>query len=160
MGESGTEAAAFLRGDAHTASALFGMLAESISSTSSPPSSGRSATGDPGGGAAASAAVAAAGAASSPADDDEGRRGYVSPCWQWNEAMSLLGTFSPAQLNNHAYAALLKVNERAVEVCNDGDAKDSTTASTATTMMRRHNGVRCAMAVLERMKVNNCVVCS
>jgi hypothetical protein len=74
--------------------------------------------------------------------------------------MSLLGTFSPAQLNNHAYAALLKVNERAVEVCNDGDAKDSTAASTATTMMRRHNGVRCAMAVLERMKVNNCVVCS
>jgi hypothetical protein len=136
------------------------MLAESISSTSSPPSSGRSTTGDPGGGAAASAAVAAAGAAPSSADDDEGRRGYVSPCWQWNEAMSLLGTFSPAQLNNHAYAALLKVNERAVEVCNDGDAKDSTAASTATTMMRRHNGVRCAMAVLERMKVNNCVVCS
>ncbi|KAL3809628.1 hypothetical protein ACHAXA_010603 [Cyclostephanos tholiformis] len=64
---------------------------------------------------------------------------------RWNEAMSLLDTFEPAQLNNHAYAALLKVNERAVGVYNNG--KDATRTL-------RHNGVRCAMAVLERMKAD------
>ncbi|KAL3776939.1 hypothetical protein ACHAW5_009251 [Stephanodiscus triporus] len=56
--------------------------------------------------------------------------------------MALLDTFGPTQLNNHAYAALLKVNERAVEKYN----ADATTT--------RHNGVRCAMAVLERMKAD------
>ena len=65
----------------------------------------------------------------------------ASPCWQWNEALSLLETFSSSQLNNFAYAALLKINERATEIyCGSGT---------------QHNGVQCAMSVLERMKVSS-----
>jgi hypothetical protein len=92
--------------------------------------------------------AAGAGALSSVVENDDGGGDgrYVSPCWQWNEAMSILNTFNPDQLNNHAYAALLKVNERAVEAYNN--EKD-------VTRTLRHNGVRCAMAVLERMKVNS-----
>ena len=59
--------------------------------------------------------------------------------------MSLLDTFQPSQLNNYAYAALLKVNEVATEeYSHDGI---------------RHNGVRCAMSVLERMKVREVIIC-
>mmetsp|Transcript_23764 Transcript_23764/g.57302 ORF Transcript_23764/g.57302 Transcript_23764/m.57302 type:complete len:1469 (+) Transcript_23764:151-4557(+) len=69
---------------------------------------------------------------------DSDGEGYMSPCWQWNEAMALLDTFTSSQLNNYAFAALLKVNERATEEYNTANA--------------RHNGVRCSMLVLERMK--------
>lgn len=130
-----------VRGDAYTASALFGMLAESISSSSSSllsPSSSLSYSNSKRGNSSADVA-------------DVGALSYqMSPCWQWNEAMALLDTFSPSQLNNHAYAALLKVNERAVEKYSN--AQDTITMMT--TMTRRHNGVRCAMMVLERMRTD------
>ncbi len=64
-----------------------------------------------------------------------------SPCWQWNKALELLETFSPSQLNNHAYSALLKINERAAEeYCQTHS---------------RHNGVQWGMAVLDKMKVSH-----
>ena len=66
----------------------------------------------------------------------------ASPCWQWNEAIALLDTFERNQLNNYAYAALIKVNERAtVAFGNDSN--------------QRHNGVSSAMAILERMRVSD-----
>ncbi|KAL9186124.1 hypothetical protein ACHAXT_005362 [Thalassiosira profunda] len=98
-----------IEGDAYTASILFGILSDSISN-----------------------------GASTVTDQYNDEEGYASPCRQWNEAMQLLETFSPRQLNNFAYAALLKVNERATEENRHSSA--------------RHDGVRCAMAVLERMK--------
>lgn len=64
-----------------------------------------------------------------------------SPCWQWNEALELLETFSPSQLNNHAYSALLKINERAAEEYCEANL--------------RHNGVKWGMAVLDKMKVSH-----
>lgn len=104
-----------IEGDAYTASILFGMLADSISNGGVRNTNIR--------------------VGNFVADDR-----IVSPCWQWNEAISLLDAFSSSQLNNFAYAALLKVNERATEVyCEVGP---------------RHNGVQCAMSVLERMKVS------
>ena len=128
-----------LRGDAYTASALFGMLAESISSSSSshPLSSSLSLSNND----------------TSSVNDHHVER-YISPCWQWNEAMSLLDTFDSNQLNNHAYAALLKVNERAVEEFSKPYHASKTTTTTTTTRMG-HNGVRCAMLVLERMRNDN-----
>ena len=103
-----------MKGDSYTASILFGMMADSISS------------GGLGGK-----------DTSSLANEDESP---TSPCWQWNEAMSLLDTFNePYQLNNYAYAAIFKVNECAALKYRDGN--------------NRHNGVKCAMYVLERMKV-------
>ena len=126
-----------LRGDAYTASALFGMLAESISSSSHPLSSSLSLSNND----------------TSFVNDHRGER-YISPCWQWNEAMSLLDTFDSDQLNNHAYAALLKVNERAVEEFSK-TYHASKTSTTTTTSRMGHNGVRCAMLVLERMRNDN-----
>lgn len=96
-----------IRGDAYTASILFGMLADSIS------------------------------AGSFRQKNQEAVN--ASPCWQWNEAIALLDTFEQTQLNNYAYAALVKVNERATVVYGD----DSN---------QRHNGVSSAMAILERMR--------
>jgi len=101
-----------IEGDAYTASILFGMLAESI-----PTSSVR-----PGGG---------------------GDTAEVSPCWQWNEALSLLQTFSSSQLNNYAYSALLKVNLQAAQKFRD-----------TSTSQERHNGVKYAMKILDYMKSN------
>lgn len=121
-----------IEGDAYTASILFGMLAESIRN---------------GGGVRSNIhdRVDRYGAVDVMADGDI----VVSPCWQWNEALRLLDTFSSSNvtLNNFAYAALLKVNEQATEVyCEAG---------------MRHNGVQCAMSVLERMKVSSYVsICS
>lgn len=106
-----------IEGDAYTASILFGMLADSIGNgVRNIHDRGNDFT------------------AEDITDD------VVSPCWQWQEAISLLDTFSSSQLNNFAYAALSKVNERATEMYCDAGA--------------RHNGVQCAMSVLERMKVS------
>ena len=113
-----------IEGDAYTASILFGMLADSIGNGGVVRNTN---------GRVVDNLVA-----------DDVIDGDVSPCWQWNEAIRLLDTFSTVQLNNFAYAALLKVNEQATEVyCEAG--------------MMRHNGVQCAMSVLERMKVSQCV---
>ncbi len=115
-----------IEGDAYTASILFGMLAESIRNGCGV----RNNVHD---------GVDRFGAADGIED---GNVAASSPCWQWNEALSLLDTFSSSNviLNNFAYAALLKVNEQATEVyCDAG---------------MRHNGVQCAMSVLERMKVS------
>jgi len=103
-----------IEGDAYTASILFGMLAESTSTSNVRP-----------GGVGDNAGVE-----------------EVSPCWQWNEALSLLQTFSSSQLNNYAYSALLKVNLQASQKFRD------------TTSQERHNGVKYAMKVLEYMKAN------
>ena len=99
-----------IKGDAYTASIMFGMLAESIS--------------------------AGSGRQTNQEDVD------ASPCWQWNEAIALLDTFEQSQLNNYAYAALIKVNERATVVYGDDSSQ-------------RHNGVSSAMAILERMRVSD-----
>jgi pentatricopeptide repeat protein len=37
----------------------------------------------------------------------------ISPCWQYNEGRHLLETCLPEQLNNHVFAAALRLNERA-----------------------------------------------
>ncbi len=117
-----------IEGDAYTASILFGMLADSIGN------GGVRNTNSNGG----RRVVDNSNNNNFVADDM--RNGDISPCWQWNEALRLLDTFSSVQLNNFAYAALLKVNEQATEVyCEAG---------------MRHNGVQCAMSVLERMKVS------
>ena len=119
-----------IEGDAYTASILFGMLADSIGNggVRNTNSNGRRVV-DNNNNNNNNNFVA-----------DDMRNGDISPCWQWNEALRLLDTFSSVQLNNFAYAALLKVNEQATEVyCEAG---------------MRHNGVQCAMSVLERMKVS------
>jgi pentatricopeptide repeat protein len=112
-----------LEGDAYTASILFAMLADSIANGSVRNMVGGDRRTDN------------FSSKNNILDGD-----CVSPCWQWNEAMSILDTFSSSQLNNFAYAALLKVNEQATDVFCDIGA--------------RHNGVKFAMLVLERMKVS------
>jgi hypothetical protein len=67
-----------------------------------------------------------------------------SPCWQWNEALRIVDKVTNAGLqqqvlNNHAYAALLKVNERSSEVFTERG--------------KRHFGARAAMDILEKTKV-------
>lgn len=114
-----------IEGDAYTASILFGMLADSIRN---------------GGGVRNFHDKVNRFEANEVIEDGDVP---ASPCWQWNEALRLLDTFSSnnVKLNNFAYAALLKVNEQATEVyCEAG---------------MRHNGVQCAMSVLEKMKVSN-----
>jgi pentatricopeptide repeat protein len=105
-----------IEADAYTASALFGMLADSI--------------------------TADAGGVSSSLMPQDGKsersKKSNSPCWQWNEALELLDTLSPHQLNNVAYASLLKLNDRATELYLDESVK--------------HSGVPAAMTVLDRMK--------
>lgn len=105
-----------IEADAYTASALFGVLADSIALT-----------GD------------------NRAWSNNTTRGEIgvdlgesSPCWQWNEAMRLLDTFSPNQLNNVAYASLLKINEKATEFYDKQALK--------------HSSVPSVMIVLDRMK--------
>ncbi|EED86401.1 predicted protein [Thalassiosira pseudonana CCMP1335] len=114
-----------IEGDAYTASILFGMLSDSISS------SGSKVGGDNYKENKAAASDVEEGAAG---DQDA----TTSPCWQWNEAIELLSSFSPHQMNNVAYATLLKVNEKATEEYRKGAS--------------RHNGVKSALLVLERMK--------
>jgi len=108
-----------IEGDAYTASILFGMLTESIPTSNVRPGGRRD-----------------------TAAYKDNREEEVSPCWQWNEALSLLNTFSSSQLNNYAYSALLKVNLQASQKFRD------------TTSPERHNGVKYAMKVLEYMKTN------
>lgn len=133
-----------MKGDAYSASILFGMLAESISSSSASRGLNTNISGDDG----TQEAVVADDRAKS-ANDTDGRpeADYVSPCWQWNEAMELLELFDPSQLNNFAYTALLTVNDRATQVYT------STSNADLKPRRRRHDGVRCALLVLEKMKV-------
>ena len=100
-----------IEADAYTASVLFGMLADSIVLTGDNESWSNNTT-----------------------------RSEIgeSPCWQWNEAMELLDTFSSNQLNNVAYASLLKINEKATELYDKQAVK--------------HTSVPSAMMVLDRMK--------
>jgi len=65
----------------------------------------------------------------------------VSPCWQWREAESILDDLEMMQtikLNNHVYAAALKVNEQASDLYRYPG--------------NRHLGAYAAMSILERMK--------
>lgn len=62
-----------------------------------------------------------------------------SPCWQWNEAKSILDDFeNRIELNNQVYAAALKVNEQAMVLYKFPGNK--------------HPGAKCAMSILERMQ--------
>ena len=126
-GEQGVVA---IEGDAYTASILFGALGDALARDAG--GSRRRRRGG-GGGGPSPAATAADGRDAVP----------PSPFWQWNEAVALLDTLPAGRLNNHAYTALLRVNERATEqdraLCSGGGA--------------RHDGARCAMFVLGRMKV-------
>lgn len=115
-----------IEGDAYTASILFGMLSDSISSSGS----------KVGGDNYKENKTAASDVEEGAAGDQDAT---TSPCWQWNEAIELLSSFSPHQMNNVAYATLLKVNEKATEEYRKGAS--------------RHNGVKSALLVLERMKV-------
>jgi len=66
-----------------------------------------------------------------------------SPCWQWNEAESILDDFeNRMQLNNQVYASALKVNEQAMELYKYPG--------------NRHPGAKYAMSILERMQVSYC----
>ncbi len=138
-GDCDDESLGSMKGDAYSASILFGMLAESIASSSR----GRNLkSGD-------NDENQEVDAAEKVKDNKDGRRVddyYVSPCWQWNEAMDLLETFAPSELNNFAYTALLTVNERATE--------EYTNNRAAISRRRHHDGVRCALLVLEKMKVS------
>ena len=124
-----------IKGDAYSASILFGMLAESISSSRVRNTKSSEVDGKQ---------EVDAVAETSKNEKDSGVEKYISPCWQWNEALALLGTFAPSQLNNFAYTALLTVNERATEEYSNNMVAMS---------RRRHDGVRCALLVLEKMKV-------
>ncbi|KAL7521567.1 hypothetical protein ACHAWX_006240 [Stephanocyclus meneghinianus] len=108
-----------IEADAYTASILFGMLADSISL--------------PAGGDGISSLQGKMDNRDARSSDED-----HSPCWQWNEAIDLLETFLPHQLNNVAYASLLKVNAKATEAYGK--------------TLRRHGGVSSAMSVLDRMK--------
>ena len=124
-----------MNGDSYTASILFTMLADSISRGADGGAwnqeknklIARLGGGDVGDG------------EKEDAEDGNDLLDGMSPCWQWNEAMQLLNTFSSLQLNNFAYAALMKVNERATEEYCEATL--------------RHNGVKSGMIALERMKV-------
>ena len=66
--------------------------------------------------------------------------GSSSPCWQWNEAQTILKEFAVAgKTNNHVFAAALKVNQRAMERYQVPG--------------RKHAGAKFAMSILEQMKV-------
>ncbi|KAL3801647.1 hypothetical protein HJC23_013152 [Cyclotella cryptica] len=108
-----------IEADAYTASILFGMLEDSISLDTAE---------DEG----SSLQVKRTDLNMGISDKD------LSPCWQWNEAIELLDTFLPHQLNNVAYASLLKVNAKATEAYRKE--------------CKRHGGVSSAMSVLDRMK--------
>jgi hypothetical protein len=74
-----------------------------------------------------------------------GAKKLTSPCWQWNEAISILKDFEKRmELNNQVYAAALKVNEQAMDLYRFPGNK--------------HPGAKYAMSVLERMQVRPCVV--
>lgn len=92
----------FIRPDAYTASTLFSLLTDSITlgQPLDPPSAFDSSSGS--------------GASSLEASLIELS---VSPCWQWNSAIELLSTLrEDSQWNNHAYSALLKLQDKAQEL--------------------------------------------
>jgi hypothetical protein len=107
-----------IAGDAYTASALLTMLAKSIEADDGPRSH-------------------------SNVDGKGKSRALVSlssPCWQWNEAISIMDDFEKrVELNNQVYAAALKVNEQAMILYRFPGNK--------------HPGAKCAMSILERMQV-------
>ena len=133
-----------MKGDAYSASILFGMLAESISSSSSSRGLNTKISDNDG---TQEAVVADDRDKSKNDTDGRPEADYISPCWQWNEAMELLELFDPSQLNNFAYTALLTVNDRATQVYT------STSNADLKPRRQRHDGVRCALLVLEKMKV-------
>eukprot|EP00557_Chaetoceros_sp_GSL56_P013304 CAMPEP_0176477508 /NCGR_PEP_ID=MMETSP0200_2-20121128/661_1 /TAXON_ID=947934 /ORGANISM="Chaetoceros sp., Strain GSL56" /LENGTH=1340 /DNA_ID=CAMNT_0017873325 /DNA_START=343 /DNA_END=4365 /DNA_ORIENTATION=+ len=103
----------FVEYDEYTASALLNVLAESIESDhySSESPVGNSAVGG------------------------------SSPCWQWNEALSILDDFEKnGKINNHVYCAALQVNEQAMISYRFPGNK--------------HPGSKYSMSILERMKAN------
>jgi len=115
-------------GDEYTASALLIMLANSIEADDVPRS------------------LAHANNAHSDIDGGNGKGNskssvtLSSPCWQWNEAISILDDFEKRiELNNQVYAAALKVNEQAMVLYKFPGNK--------------HPGAKCAMSILERMQV-------
>ncbi len=104
-----------LKVDQYTASALFTMLSNSIALDDSPDNNGKN---------------------SHP---------LQSPCWQWNEAVSILNTFDKKmELNNQIYASILKVNEQAMELYRSPG--------------NRHPGAKCAMTILKRMQVSRVII--
>ena len=111
--------------DEYTASALLKMLEESISIDSR--GEGNQNMGDKG-----------------QYSKREGRiikSSSSSPCWQWNEAQTILNEFTAAgKVNNHVFAAALKVNQCATEMYQIPGKK--------------HLGAKVAMSILEQMKVN------
>ena len=120
--EFAVEEGRVVEADAYTASVLFGILADSI---------------DLGiGGHEVFKVEKYSNEKTSGENDYRGK----SPCWQWNEAVELLDTFASHQLNNVAYASLLKVNEKATGAFLKNSAK--------------HGGVPSAMMVLDRMKLD------
>ncbi|KAL7546115.1 hypothetical protein ACHAWF_009448, partial [Thalassiosira exigua] len=123
------EGATVVEGDAYTASILFGTLGDSVARREGARRDGGSER--RGGG----------GSDESVANEGGARERPGSPCWQWNEAAAILDATGPRHMNNHAYAALLKVNERATETYDDSGRA-------------RHDGARCAVWVLERMKAD------
>lgn len=69
----------------------------------------------------------------------------TSPCWQYAEGRFLLESCPRRQLNNHVFAAALRLNERA------GQVFDS--------MNQRHYTAKSALDLLQLMKVCGNVVC-
>ena len=100
-----------IEGDAYTTSILLTGLAESISDDQS------------------------------PAKDWEFGNNGMSPCWQYTEGRRLLESCPRHQLNNHVFAAALRLNERA------GKVFDS--------INQRHYTAKSAMDILQLMKVCN-----
>jgi pentatricopeptide repeat protein len=62
----------------------------------------------------------------------------ISPCWQYTEGRQLLETCLPEQLNNHVFAAALRLNERAALVFDVSG--------------QRHYAAKAAMDLLRLMK--------
>eukprot|EP00978_Attheya_sp_CCMP212_P003400 scaffold7003_cov60-Attheya_sp.AAC.4 len=117
--------------DSYTASTLFTMLANSIQDGQEASSSSSSSN--------------SSSSSSSNNNLEKTNKSIIenSPCWQWNEALRIVDKVTNAGLqqqvlNNHAYAALLKVNERSSEVFTERG--------------KRHFGARAAMDILEKTK--------
>jgi pentatricopeptide repeat protein len=100
----------FIQPDAYTASTLFSILTDSIS-TNQP----------------ATTPLYMRYSPSSSGLEYSLKKLSKSPCWQWNTAVELLSTFSDnlIQWNNHAYSALLKLQDRAKEVFDDHESVSS-----------------------------------
>jgi len=135
-------------GDEYTASAVLIMLAKSIEEDDVPTRT--SSSSDVGVGVGVGVLEASSSSSGGKGKATVTGRGaksvkLTSPCWQWNEAISILNDFEKrTELNNQVYAAALKVNEQAMDLYRfPGD---------------KHPGAKYAMSVLERMQVRPCVV--